>query len=66
MSKPLYTKLEPYKTGWVRGFYDYANDDGARYRGGYETFGIMVEDRSLEETMSLFSEGYRDGAAARR
>ena len=62
----LYEQPEPYKTGWIHGFYDCVFDDGACYRGaapnGIGTVGAMAPEYATR----LYARGYRDGTSLRR
>jgi hypothetical protein len=52
---------EPYRTGWVAGFYDGFCDDGLRYLDDILRYGVQGD-----QCRALFLSGYREGRVARR
>jgi ribosome modulation factor len=60
----VFEQPEEYRVGWVHGFYDCANDDGAFW--GRRNPGRQENSRiGTEELERLYNEGYRAGVAAR-
>jgi hypothetical protein len=59
----VYRNSESFKVGWVHGFYDCVNDDGARWDAHVQFLPSGTRNREFE--LRMYFRGYHAGRAAR-